>query len=393
MTSSWLPPAKQNLFQAIRAKRTEVQEQGMKLLDLSIGEPRGPALLSARKAAATAIMSDKEEMHQYQYNASPGVPGFAKMFVEFCTGGNVDSEAVAFLPISGIKRMLGLAPLACGCWRVPLTVATMTEPGYPFPTDWCDYLNVSQYALPLNQENTFRFQPEDISEETRLLMLNYPHNPTGRVVDRRWWEELCEYCSSHGIRIFNDAAYATLAYTEENCTLAEVATGFPDLSWIEAFSASKVIGNGTGWQIGAMVGSADFIGDIGSVKGNTDEGLVAAMATGVASACGGDQEGIAFYREMYRSRLLLFIDLLKKHGMDIAVEPDAGFFTLWRVPDRAFGKEIRSAEHFNFLMIERTGLIGVHFEPYFIRYAVCADVEALGESIGDAFSEAKVSYG
>jgi hypothetical protein len=96
---------------------------------------------------------------------------------------------------------------------------------------------------------------------------------------------------------------------------------------------------------------------------------------------------------MYRSRLLLFIDLLKKHGMDIAVEPDAGFFTLWRVPDRAFGEEIRSAEHFNFLMMERTGLIGVHFEPHFIRYAVCADVEALGGSIGDAFSEAKVSYG
>ena len=70
----------------------------MKLLDLSIGEPRGPALLSAREAAATAIMSDKEEMHQYQYNASPGVPGFAKIFVEFCTGGNIDSDAVAFLP-------------------------------------------------------------------------------------------------------------------------------------------------------------------------------------------------------------------------------------------------------------------------------------------------------
>lgn len=392
MKSSWLPQVEENLFQAIRAKRSQVQEMGIELLDLSIGEPRGPALLSAREAAAAAIMSDKEEMHRYQYNDSPGVPGFAKMFVEYCVGGAMESGDVAFLPISGIKRMLGLAPLACGCWRDPLMVATMTEPGYPFPTDWCNYLKVNQYALPLNQENTFRFKPEDISEGTRLLMLNYPHNPTGRVVDRRWWEELCKHCVDRGIRIFNDAAYATLAYAPESCTLAEVAVNYPELSWIEAFSASKVIGNGTGWQTGAMVGSSDFIGDMGSVKGNTDEGLVAAMAAGVLSACLDDRDGIAYYREMYRSRLRLFIELLTNHGMKIAVDPDAGFFTLWRVPSRAFGEEIRSAEQFNFLMMERTGLIGVHFEPSYIRYAVCADVDALTEGINNAFQEANVSY-
>lgn len=392
MNNSWLPRAEENLFQAIRAKRIQVQEEGIKLLDLSIGEPRGPALLSARKAAAAAIMSDKEEMHRYQYNDSPGVPGFAKMFVEYCVGSSIEFEDVAFLPISGIKRMLGLLPLACGCWREPLTVATMTDPGYPFPTDWCNYLQLNQIALPLNLENTFRFKLEDVAEGTRLLMLNYPHNPTGRVVDLRWWEELCKHCANEGIRIFNDAAYATLAYAPESCTLSEVAVNFPELSWIEAFSASKVIGNGTGWQIGAMVGSSDFIGDIGSVKGNTDEGLVAAMAAGVAAACMDDQEGIAYYREMYRTRLRLFIDLLTSQGMQIAVEPDAGFFTLWRLPNRAFGEEIRSAEQFNFLMMERTGLIGVHFEPSYIRYAVCADVEALAKGIDDAFKEAQVSY-
>jgi LL-diaminopimelate aminotransferase len=268
----------------------------------------------------------------------------------------------------------------------------MTDPGYPFPIDWCSYLHVDHNALPLNQENTFRFQPEDIRDGTRLLMLNYPHNPTGRVVDREWWEKLCEYCVDHGIRIFNDAAYATLTYAPESCTLTDVADGFPDLSWVEAFSASKVIGNGTGWQIGALVGSPDFIGDIGSVKGNTDEGLVAAMAAGVASACEHDREGIAGYREMYRSRLRLFIDLLTKHGMQIAVEPDAGFFTLWTVPNRAFGEDIRSAEQFNFLMIERAGVIGVHFEPSYIRYAVCEDVKAGVEDINSAFQAANVSY-
>ena len=71
-----------NVFQMIRAKRAEAQAKGRTLIDLSIGEPRGPALLSARQAAAAAVMSDEEAMHAYQYNASPGVPNFAPRFIQ-----------------------------------------------------------------------------------------------------------------------------------------------------------------------------------------------------------------------------------------------------------------------------------------------------------------------
>ena len=72
----------ENVFQIVRAKRTEAQAKGVKLIDLSIGEPRGPALLSARQAAAAAVMSEDEAMHAYQYNASPGVPHFTERFIQ-----------------------------------------------------------------------------------------------------------------------------------------------------------------------------------------------------------------------------------------------------------------------------------------------------------------------
>ncbi len=387
-----LPPQEQNLFQLIRARRAQAEERGVDLIDLSIGEPRGPALLSAREAAAAAVMSDREEMHRYQYNASPGAPDFAKLFIESCLNRKLDDDDVAFLPIPGIKRMLGLIPLACGAWREPTAVGTMTDPGYPFPVDWCAYLGADQYALRLDRQNTFRFTPDDVQPGTQLLMTNYPHNPTGRVVDRAWWERLCEHCVENDIRVFNDAAYATLAYTPESCTLTEVAADFPELSWVEAFSAAKVIGNGTGWQTGAAVGSPDFVSDLGNVKGNTDEGFVAPMAAGVLAACQTDREGIDSYREMYRNRIRLFIDTLTEHGMKLAVEPDAGFFTLWQTPDRAFGEPVQSAAKFNFRMIDRCGLIGVHFEPGYIRYAVCADVRELAGDINEAFRRADVSY-
>ena len=66
MRGSKLPQGGVNVLQEVRAKRSEASGKGRKLLDLSIGEPKGPALSSASKAAAAAVMSRDEAMHCYQ---------------------------------------------------------------------------------------------------------------------------------------------------------------------------------------------------------------------------------------------------------------------------------------------------------------------------------------
>ena len=392
MRRSRLPAGGANVFQKIREKRAEAVAQGQRLLDLSIGEPKGAALLSAREAARDAIMSDDEPMHAYQYNDSPAVPGFSPRFVRAHLKQGLPEGDVDYLPIAGIKPILGLLPLACGCALEACTVATMTKPGYPIPANWCDYHpKVTHYALPLNSENGFRFAPSDIATGTDLVMTNYPHNPSGQIADATWFRDLCQYCSDNDIRLFNDAAYISLSHSEDCTTLSEVAVDFPDLSWCEAFTAAKLIGNGTGWHVGAMVGSPDFIGDMKEVKGKTDAGFVAPMAAGVLVALEEDQAGIAQYREMYRRRLGTLSELMQGCGMKLAIEPRAGFYTLWESPTRAFGQAMSGADEFNFTMIEKTGVVGVHFATY-LRYAVCADVDAMRSDLEAAFKSAEVSY-
>ncbi|MBI3326227.1 MAG: aminotransferase class I/II-fold pyridoxal phosphate-dependent enzyme, partial [Nitrospinae bacterium] len=220
MRRSRLSQGGENVLQTIRAKRTEAQAGGIKLIDLSIGEPKGPALLSARQAAAAAVMSEDEAMHAYQYNASPGVPNFAPRFVQAHVRRTFPHGAVDYLPIPGIKPMLGLVPLACGCAEQRITVATTTSPGYPIPADWCGlHPLVEHYALPLHPENAFRFSPDDITAGTDLIMMNYPHNPSGQVATREWLSQLCASCRERDIRLFNDAAYAVLSYGPESVTL------------------------------------------------------------------------------------------------------------------------------------------------------------------------------
>jgi aspartate/methionine/tyrosine aminotransferase len=193
------------------------------------------------------------------------------------------------------------------------------------------------------------------------------------------------------VRVFNDNPYYILSHVKESCALTEVANDFQKLSWAEAFSASKVISNGTGWRVGAIVGSQDFVGDIATIKGNTDSGFVAPMAIGVLKAMETDKSNVFACRQLYKRRINILIDIMTGHGMRLAIEPGAGFFTLWQRPDKAFGMEIRDAEHFNYLMIEKTGVVGVHFEPY-IRYSVTGDIEAMAKVIDEAFDKAVVGY-
>lgn len=391
MRESRLPAGGENVFQKIRARRAVAEAKGVRLLDLSIGEPKGPALASARRAAAEAVLSEEEAMHAYQYNASPAVPDFARRFVTAHLPGTPGDD-VDYLPIPGIKPILGLLPLACGCAADPLEVLTTTRPGYPIPANWCDYHpNAEHAALPLDTVGGFRFAPGDVPATTGLVMMNYPHNPSGQIATVDWLEALCEHCARHDVRLFNDAAYICLAHDEASVALSQIAPNHPDLSWAEAFTAAKLIGNGTGWHVGALAGSADFIADIAEVKGKTDAGLVAPMAAGVIAALEEDQAGIAHFRDLYRQRLAMLSGLLTACGMRLAIEPRAGFYTLWETPSRAFGRRIENAEDFNLAMIASTGVVGVNFADW-LRYAVCADVEAMTEDLAEAFRAADVGY-
>ena len=400
MKRSYLPEDGNNLFQSIKAKTMAAEAAGIKVWKLTIGQPSGPALETARMMAAKAVKSDKEAMHEYQDNGSPGVPGFAQEFITIQQSSELIA-GLAYLPIPGIKPMLPLIPMACGSivkhqdlFVEDNLVGTMTDPGYPIPKTWCDYLGVRNYPLLTNPDNGFLFESKDISSGTSLLMLNYPHNPSGQVATEKFWYWLCPICATYDIRLFNDAAYAMLATDPRASTLAQVAQHFPDLSWAEAYSASKIIGNGTGWRNGAIVGSPDFVADIAMIKGNTDSGFFAPAAYGVLECMKNDMAAIIRNREIYRERIDILKGLLLDRNMKLAVNPGAGFFTLWNAPREAFGQSInKNGEKFNNLMIEKTGVAGVHFGQY-IRYAVTSPLglPEWQKAIADAFEKAEVKY-
>ena len=124
-------------------------------------------------ALAEATGPEAEAMHAYQYNLDTAVPDFSKRFVTAHLGREVAGNDIAYLPIAGIKPILGLLPLACGCATDRVGVATMTAPGYPIPADWCAYHPHAEHQpLPLNVENQFLFAPNEIPAGADLIMTN-----------------------------------------------------------------------------------------------------------------------------------------------------------------------------------------------------------------------------
>ena len=115
---SWLPPGGGNLFQEIKRVCQEAEASGQTLYRLSIGQPSGPALKSARDKCAVYVQSDEDCWHEYQDNGFlPAMyPNWARRFAQAHVQVNLQGlgDQLDTLPIPGIKPMLGLLTLACG---------------------------------------------------------------------------------------------------------------------------------------------------------------------------------------------------------------------------------------------------------------------------------------
>ncbi len=454
---SWLPPGGANKFQVIKGMTDAAIADGKEVFKLSIGQPVGAALPIARAMASIATMMDLEDIHGYQDNGSAGVTAFyqamhdasidARVLQEFI---NLDEQhtgthnpfenaiikqgyvldllitvkmknpvmpvkpcadfaqefcqfhieadlskisGLEYLPLTGLKPSMPLIPQACNSANDILLVATMTNPGYPVIKTYAKPLGYKVYELPLTPENEFRFSVNDLHPSMDLVFTNYPHNPSGQTCLREFWHKICVYCQRYGIRLINDAAYATNSYADDDsCLLSEVAILYPDLEWAEKFSASKMGGNFTGWRVGAIVGSEAFVKDIATIKGNTDSGGFAPAMIGALAATRYEQEAICQYSEAFRQRQEWLCETLQSKGMKLAIKPQGTFFNIWLTPKRAFGVDIESTEQFNNLLIKE-GLVGVPFDPYW-RGAVVEDILQLDfmEAVVSAFDKAKVEY-
>ena len=396
-----IPPAGINLFQLIYQLIREYEAtSGQRALNLSLGNPDLVPDPTIRELRAKHQRGERYELHTYAEDND--YDGFTRAMVKVFTGLDYTAHPhLRAVPIPGIKTATALLPLASGLHLGDRKAFHLVSnlPAYDVIGTWTSsYLATNRVVWPLAVEDGMTLSVPRLEaalaaagvERPDLIHVIRPGNPASRGASEAELKALIDFCRARGTRLVNDGAYTTVAAPGAHTPLSAVAPRYPDLEWAELLSVSKAFSD-PGARLGVFVGSREFVEDFVLIKGNTESGPVPSMMTAYAELLRDEPEARRILDAVYatyRARLDFLVPRLLEIGLRPACNTDAGFFTLWQTPDEDFGMDLHAeaarrgmprAELYNRLIIERTGIVGVHFtagDAAFLRYAVCTDVLA-----------------
>ena len=362
-----------------RAKRKAAADfPDRSLLNFGIGENDEMAPESVRRVMAEEI--NKPENRGYADN---GIASFKEAVARFMKR----ELGVELDPVKEINHCIGSKPALAvlpACFINPGDITLMTVPGYPVAGTHTTYYGGSVYKLPLLAENNFLPDldaiPADIVAKTKLLVLNYPNSPTGKVATREFFEKVIAFAKANNIVVVQDAAHIMLTFEGQPLSFLSVP-GAKDVG-VEVHSLSKGF-DMIGWRIGWVCGHERLVQAYADVKDNSDSGQFMAIQNAAAAAL--DDASIPQRtREKYRRRLTKLVETLKSCGFQCSM-PGGSYFLYTKSPIGTQGGEtFADAESASQFLITQQSIVTVPWDDAgaFLRFSVT--YEAANEAEEDS---------
>ena len=312
-----------------RAKRAALAANpGAELFDLGVGEPDEMAFPGVVETLCEEARLP--ENRGYSDNGGDRLKHAAARYLQNVCGVTVDAETQI---IHSIGSKPALAMLAAALIN-PGDIALMTIPGYPVFGTHARYYGGEVHPLPLTSDNRFLPEldsiPQDVLARSKVLVLNYPNNPTGASATPEFFSAVVAFAKQHRLVVIHDFAYAALMF--EGKPLSFLATpGALDVG-VELHSASKNF-NMTGWRCGFVAGNAQLVKAYGAIKDNTDSGQFLAIQNAAAYAFD-HPEITAEIAAKYSRRMDMLVPMLQRLGFR-AEKPRGSFFLYVPAPKSA----------------------------------------------------------
>lgn len=316
-----------------RAKRAALAANpGAEIIDMGVGEPDEMAFPEVVEVLHEA--AKKPANRGYADNGDGALKAAAARYMErVCNVPGINPETEVIHSI-GSKAALSILPAAL---INPGDYVLMTTPGYPVFGTHSKYYGGLVHNLPLTEENNFLPDldsiPANVLEKAKVLVLNYPNNPTGASATREFFAKVVEFAKKHNIVVLHDAAYTSLVFEGKPLSFLSVP-GAKDVG-IELHSVSKSF-NMTGWRCGFVVGNELLVRLYGDVKDNTDSGQFLAIQH-AAAYCLDHPEITEKIAAKYSRRMDKLVDVLRKAGFN-ARKPAGSFFLYVKAPKAAVKK-------------------------------------------------------
>jgi alanine-synthesizing transaminase len=170
----------------------------------------------------------------------------------------------------------------------------------------------------------------------KMLVLNFPANPTTQCVELEFFEKVIEIAREHEIWVVHDIAYAEICFDGYIAPSILQVPGAKDIA-VEFYSLSKTY-NMPGWRVGFMTGNRTLVAALTRIKSYLDYGMFTPIQVAAISALDGPQDCVQAICTMYQSRRDVLVSGLNNAGWEVA-KPKATMFVWAPIPEpyRAMG--------------------------------------------------------
>jgi len=374
--SSFMKNFKPYLFEELYRMAAKEKEKGREVINLSVGDP---------EIGGDKILKDKliEEVKIIENDRYPNTKG-NKRFRKAISMWHKKRHGISLDPDDDISVLIGSKE---GIAHLPVVIMNegdwciIPDPTYPTYRTGVWFVKGNIFYLPLLEKNSYIFDisliPSNIIKKTKLIFLNYPHNPTGAVMDFYFMKEIVKWAKKNDIILAFDCAYSEIYFDKPTHSVFEI-DGAKDCA-VEFYSVSKTYAV-PGWRCGWICGNSKIVKALNTLKENIDSGPYNAIQNACAFALENHEIIVKKVRETYKKRAEIFYDRLTRNGWSV-FNPLATCF-IWAKPPK--GKNSIKVCDFIF---RKTGVLlapGAGFGKYgegYIRFSTTQNDDILNKAL------------
>jgi len=372
-----LPPY---VFNIVGELKMQARARGEDIIDFGMGNPDQPT----PQHIVNKLVETVQRGDTHRYSQSKGIPRLRKAICDWYQrryGVDLDPVEEAIVTI-GSKE--GLAHLALATMSTGDTVL-VPNPSYPIHPYGFVIAGADIRHVAMGPDVDFFEELQKAIRESwpkpKMLVLNFPGNPTTQCVELPFFEKVVAVCKEHEIWLVHDLAYADIVFDGYQAPSVMQVPGAKDIA-VEFFSLSKSY-NMPGWRVGFCVGNPTLVGALARIKSYMDYGTFTPIQVAAISALEGDQQCVADICAMYQRRRDVLCDGLNGIGWEVE-RPKATMFVWARIPERF--RALGSLEFSKLLLKEAKVAVspGLGFGEYgddHVRFALIENEQRIRQAV------------
>jgi alanine-synthesizing transaminase len=372
-----LPPY---VFATVNELKISARRAGEDIIDLGMGNPD----IGTPKHIVEKLVEAASKDVNHRYSASRGITKLRHAIASWYGrryGVDLDPETEAVVTI-GAKEGLSHLVLAT---ISPGDVVFAPNPTYPIHPYSAIIAGGDLRSIPVARDRDFFEDLQTAVNQTwpapRMLIISFPHNPTGEVVELDFFEKVVAFCKENQILLVHDLAYADITFDGYKAPSLLQVKGAKDIG-VELFSMSKSYSM-AGWRVGFVCGNRDMVNALTRIKSYLDYGMFQPIQIAAIIALNEDQDCVNEIVEVYRDRRDALISGLNRIGWEVPA-PKGTMFVWAEIPEQF--KHMGSVEFAKMLIREAKVAVspGLGFGQYgegYVRMALVENNHRINQAI------------